>query len=176
MKELHKAIDYAMRREFDAYQLNLASEICDKLEDVKVYAEEITDYEWQISISITDYGVSGYLSTYTPDYRYLKIRLSDHAATNQHRLETELMFGYSDYFTVGDNRKEEIERYIYPDRFQRVETRVYIDNWRPFNVERSKFVANDHNRIIREFVAKSGREMYQIEFQDNYTRVDYVRV
>jgi hypothetical protein len=176
MKELHKAINYAMRREFDAYQLSDASSICYALEEVKAYVETISDYEWQISISITDWGISGYLSTYTPDYRYLKIRLSDHAATNQHRRETELMYDFVDGWTIGNRRKEEIERYIYPNRFQRVETRVYIDNWRPFNVERSKFTPNDRNRIIREFVAKSGREMYQIEFQDSYTRIDYVRV
>jgi capsular polysaccharide biosynthesis protein len=46
-------------------------------------------------ISTTDFGVSGYLTFYKNE-KLIKIRVSDHSASNSVRLENEIMFSVSD--------------------------------------------------------------------------------
>lgn len=116
--------------------------------------------------SETDYGVSGYI--HVTDFereKNFKFRISDHDATNKHRLETEFMLSvYSKAISI-DNAHlcEAVERYMFPERFRTVRTKQYTGE-----VKRMTWPANyqlrDFERIVERRIAKTGREVVVVEW------------
>lgn len=110
-----------------------------------------------ISISNTDYGTSCYfklISDVLVD-GYIKVRVSDHDATNVSRMSNEIMiFSNSDI----DAKIESAEKIIFSERFCKV-TSIVI-NRQETEVQPHQLAATDE--IIGERIAKSGNLHFSV--------------
>jgi hypothetical protein len=181
--ETHKYINIEMlKREGHSDRAIMdANEIAWQCQEALDYLATISPYEFTMSISMTDYGTSGYLTACTWDQATdkcatYKIRISDHEATNSVRRERELMFDTRS-FGISPNGAiaQEIERYVHPERFKKVVMRQYTGRTKSFNFP-ADTVLNPWERVVREWTAKSGRAMVTAEWDEFTTTVEWVRL
>lgn len=116
--------------------------------------------------SETDYGVSGYI--HVTDFereKNFKFRISDHDATNKHRLETEFMLSvYSKAINIENQHLcEAVERYMFPERFRTVRTKQYTGEVKQMTWP-ANYPLKDYERIVERRIAKSGREVVVVEW------------
>lgn len=116
--------------------------------------------------SRTEYGSSNYL--YVDD---LKIRVSDHLVTSNARLMGEV------HFLLNDNKKDiektirDIEIYIAPERFEKIETPRIVVN----ELEVCEKQLQDRDSIISERTSKNGNKLFRVKRPYNTASVTYIK-
>ena len=130
----------------------------------KLEALGINDFRY--SDSQTNFGKSSYLLA-----DGLKVRCSDHGISNADRMKNEIMlFGYNMTEVI-----EEIERFYFPSKYEKVATLVFGSN---HFIGKDKLSSiNCEFKVIKDvaFITKKGREMSEI-VRKNVEKVSYIKI
>lgn len=141
---------------------------------VKAIANTIGFTTGNISVSNTDYGTSCYFNIYSDLLlaERVKVRISDHDATNPVRMATEIMIGRFTTLEAINELFLPYEQAIFPSRFESVNFSTSFSR----QMEINAISVLDSDQIISSRIAKSGKLHHTINRIEVIEGVKKIRV